>query len=143
MRNNFEYEDEIIDTDIAEVDESVEDFGYIQTLVMVNDSTAVAAAATAEFDLHATLIGSRPGLPEHGVAYIDIINGGSGYLTPPEVRFKKPGGFGDVPIVEAVLDEGSIDKVLISYPGIGYTFAPEGYIPRWWRCGCCCYSSYC
>ena len=120
----FEYEDEIIDTDIAEVDESVEDFGYIQTLVMVNDSTAVAAAATA-IDLHATLIGSRPGLPEHGVAYIDIINGGSGYLTPPEVRFKKPGGFGDVPIVEAVLDRGSIDKVLISYPGIGYTFAPE------------------
>lgn len=120
----FEYEDEIIDTDIAEVDESVQDFGYIQTLVMVNDTTSIAAAANA-IDLHASLVGSRPGLPEYGVAYIDIINGGSGYSTPPEVRFKKPGGFGQLPTVEAILDRGSISKVLISYPGIGYTFAPE------------------
>ena len=120
----FEYEDEVIDTDIAEVDESVQDFGYIQTLVMVNDTTSIAAAANA-IDLHASLVGSRPGLPEYGVAYIDIINGGSGYLTPPEVRFKKPGGFGQLPTVEAILDRGSISKVLISYPGIGYTFAPE------------------
>ena len=120
----FEYEDEVIDTDIAEVDESVQDFGYIQTLVMVNDTTSIAARANA-IDLHASLVGTRPGLPEYGVAYIDIINGGSGYLTPPEVRFKKPGGFGQLPTVEAVLDRGSVDKVLISYPGIGYTFAPE------------------
>lgn len=120
----FEYEDEVIDTDIVEVDESVQDFGYIQTLVMINDTTSIAATANA-IDLHASLVGSRPGLPEYGVSYIDIINGGSGYLTPPEVRFKKPGGFGQLPTVEAILDRGSVSKVLISYPGIGYTFAPE------------------
>ena len=120
----FEYEDEIIDTDIAEVDESVQDFGYIQTLVMHNSTNFIQARANS-IDLHASLVGTRPGLPEYGVVYIDIINGGSGYLTPPEVRFKKPGGFGILPTVEAILDRGSISKVLISHPGMGYTFAPE------------------
>lgn len=115
----FEYEDEIIDTGIDEVDENIKDFGYIATLRMVTSS---ATPAVLSVDL---MQNKYPTVSGKSVNYIDILNGGSGYKTPPEIIFQKPGGFGVRAEAVAILDRGSISKILITNPGIGYTFIPS------------------
>lgn len=115
----FEYEDEIIDTGLDEVDESVKDFGYTSTITMVQEGAAGAGlSARLMSDVYPTVTGKS-------VHYIDILNGGHGYKTPPVIRFQKPGGFGVRAEAEAVLDRGSIDRILITNPGIGYTSPPS------------------
>ena len=115
----FEYEDEIIDTGIDDVDENVKDFGYIATIQMVG-----AAASTAV--LRATLASSlAPGVPNVSVNSIDILNGGSGYKSPPIIDIGKPVGGGVTASAIAVLDRGSISKILVVNPGIGYTAPPK------------------
>jgi hypothetical protein len=114
----FEYEDEIIDTGLDDVDKNVKDFGYIATLQMVG-----AAASSAS--LSVGLATSRyPGISGKSVARIDILNGGNGYKSPPLITFSKPGGFGVRAEAISVLDRGSISKILITNPGIGYTIPP-------------------
>ncbi len=114
----FEYEDEIIDTGLDDVDKNVKDFGYIATLQMVG-----AAASSAS--LSVGLATARyPGISGKSVARIDILNGGNGYKSPPLITFSKPGGFGVRAEAISVLDRGSISKILITNPGIGYTIPP-------------------
>ena len=114
----FEYEDEIIDTGIDEVDERVKDFGYTSTITMVQGGAAGAGlSARLMSDLHPTVTGKS-------VHFIDILNGGHGYKTPPVIRFQKPGGFGIRAEAEAILDRESIDKIVITNPGLGYTTPP-------------------
>ena len=114
----FEYEDEIIDTGLDDVDKNVKDFGYIATLQMVG---AAASAAS----LSVGLATSRyPGIPGKSVARIDIFDGGYGYKSPPKITFSKPGGFGVRAEGISVLDRGAISKILITNPGIGYTVPP-------------------
>lgn len=115
----FEYEDEIIDTGIDEVDENVKDFGYIATIRMV---PWAANSAGLTVDL---MQNKYPNVSGKSVHYIDILHGGSGYKTPPDILFQKPGGFGVRAEAVAVLDRGSIDRILITNPGIGYTFVPK------------------
>jgi hypothetical protein len=66
----FEYEDEVIDTGLVEVDENTKEFGYIQTLVMV-PSNAVSAAAT--ISLASEQIPNPTGF---SVSQIDLLNDG-------------------------------------------------------------------
>jgi hypothetical protein len=114
----FEYEDEIIDTGLDDVDKNVKDFGYIATLEMVG---AAASAASLTVGLATALY---PNISGKSVARIDILNGGSNYKSPPSVTFSKPGGFGVRAEGISVLDRGSISKILITNPGIGYTTPP-------------------
>ena len=68
----FRYGDEIIDTGIDNVDDNIEEEGYIQTLQMVGfGSTAVASS----------------GLVNGGVRLVKVTNRGSGYKTAPTVQF--------------------------------------------------------
>jgi hypothetical protein len=115
----FEYEDEIIDTGIDDVDENVKDFGYIATIKMVDDS---ASNAVAETILSSSLIPPPFG---QSVSSIDIINGGYGYRSAPEVIIDNPVGSGVTATAVAILDRGSISKILITNSGIGYTTAPS------------------
>jgi len=117
----MDYEaDDIINTSIDEVDESVKDFGYITKLIMVGLG-ATSTSATAE--LAVNLGGSS-------VSKIDLINDGSGYLSAPIVSITAIAPFGINATAVAIMTSrfgqtgSSIDKILVINPGIGYTIAP-------------------
>jgi len=118
----FEYEDEIIDTGIIEVDETIKDFGYTTTLRMM-DSTA--ASATAAVQLAAIQYSIPSG---KSVSYVDILNGGYGYKSTPTITIQKP-TVGERATAVAIMTsknfESTIDKILIINPGIGYTIPPK------------------
>ncbi len=115
----FEYEDEIIDTGIDDVDENVKDFGYIATIQMVGAGASNASAQT--------ILASTPFLDisKKSVSRIDIINGGSGYKSPPKIEISSPVGFGITAQAIATLDRGSIQKIVIINPGYGYSEPPK------------------
>lgn len=115
----FEYEDEIIDTGIDEVDRTVKEYGYIATIQMVG---AGASAASLGVDLAESLIPTPFG---KSVSKVNIINGGYGYRVPPKVIFSPPVGGGVTATGFAILDRNSISKILITNPGIGYTEEPS------------------
>jgi hypothetical protein len=115
--------DDSIETSIDEVDKSVQDFGYIQTIQMTN---AYAETATAVVQLASNLseIGGK------SVERIDLINDGTGYLSPPIVSISTAptGGINATAVAIMTHRSGqtgsSIDKILIINPGIGYTIPP-------------------
>jgi hypothetical protein len=115
----FEYEDEIIDTGIDDVDESIKDFGYIATVNLVGSATS---AASLSVGLATNL---APGVSGQSVYLIDILNGGSGYKSPPIVDISNPVSTGVTATAISILDRGSIDKIFITNPGMGYTEAPK------------------
>jgi hypothetical protein len=114
----FEYEDEIIDTGNEEVDASIKDFGYTATLTMVGEG---ATAAELQVSL-APQIGKS-------VSYIDIVNGGYGYKSPPKVIISPAPSGGQTATAVAVLrtigTQSTIDNIQIINPGFGYTAPPE------------------
>lgn len=114
----FEYEDEVIDTGIDDIDESVKDFGYMVTIQMVG-SGATTASATA--GLMSEL---ASGVPDYSISNIDLLHGGSGYKSAPVVDISNPVGGGITASAVAVLDRGSVSKVYITNPGYGYSTAP-------------------
>lgn len=115
----FEYEDEHIDTGISEVDNSVKDFGYIQTLNMIS-TNATNAVITVGL---ATTANSK------SVQYIDIINGGYGFKTTPTVIIDAPPPGGTTATAVATLkqvnNQSTIDNILITNPGYGYVTPPK------------------
>ena len=116
----FRYEDEIIDTGIDEVDRSVQDFGYIQTITMVGDTA-----------IRATAITSVASTPNKSVQYIDLINDGTGYLSTPTIQITKApvGGVNATAVAIMTSKTGrtgdSIDRILVVNPGAGYTQVPS------------------
>lgn len=115
----FEYEDEIIDTTIEEVDASIKEFGYIQTLKMVPTD---ASNASAQVPLS---------ILDNSVSYIDLINDGTGYLTTPTITIEKApeGGTNATAVAIMTTRTGrrgySIDRILIINPGSGYIIPPK------------------
>jgi hypothetical protein len=115
----FDYaSDDIIDTSLSEVDESVEDFGYITTINMVGSA---ATSATASISL-STPIGKS-------VSSIDLINDGTGYLSNPVVSIStSPNGISATAVAIMTHRSGqtgdSIDRILVINPGYGYTIEP-------------------
>jgi hypothetical protein len=115
----FEYEDEIIDTGIDEVDRTIKDFGYIATIQMVG---AAASNPSLSIGLASELIPSSFG---KSVSKVTITNGGYGYKTPPQIVFSSPVGGGVTAQGYALLEKNSISKILITNPGIGYSVTPS------------------
>ena len=114
----FEYEDEDIDTGIDQVDEVIKDQGYIATLTL----SGIGSTATA---ISSNVIG--------GVQTITLINDGQGYLYAPKVSISPPES-GVTATAVAIMTSRtglttaySIDKVLITNPGYGYTQPPQIY----------------
>ena len=111
----FEYEDEVIDTDIAAIDTQVDDVGYVVDLQLV----AVGRTATAQ--------------PIINTGYIDEIflnNDGSGFSSAPLVSIStSPSGLGGsnataVAFTTSRANVTSVEKILITNAGFGYTEAP-------------------
>jgi hypothetical protein len=120
----FEYEDEIVDTTIEEVDNAIKDFGYIQTLQMVGLG---ATQARAQVSLASSQIASPFG---KSVYAIDLINDGAYYLSTPTISISNAasGGINATAVAIMTSKSGrtgfSVDRILVINPGIGYTTIP-------------------
>jgi hypothetical protein len=110
----FEYEDEIIDTSIEEVDTVVQDQGYISTLYL----SGIGSTASAT-----SIIGTGY------VSEIYINNDGYGYTTAPSISFTASpisGGTAQaVAITTSISGSNSIKELSFISPGYGYTVAPQ------------------
>lgn len=106
----YEYQNDLINTDVEEVDNTVEDEGYITTL------TLVGAAVTAT---------SIPTIGSIGmVGQIILNNDGSGYTSVPTVTVSSPTSGTTATAVAITTSKGrvkSIQSILITNPGSGYT----------------------
>ena len=109
----YEYENELIDTAIDEVDNTVEDEGYITSLTLVG--TAITATAT-------------PIMATGGVSQVFLNNDGSGYTSTPTVTFSAPESgtvtATAVAITTSIGNVQSIERIEITNAGLGYTVAP-------------------
>ena len=115
----YEYEDAVIDTSIAHIDDNAEDDGYIATL------TLAGLGQTASFNSGITT--------DFGVNTITLINDGFGYTSPPAVAIStSPRGLtvANATAVAITTSSGagsttfSIKEVTITNPGFGYTIPP-------------------
>ena len=109
----FEYENELIDTSIDEVDETVADEGYITTVNLVG--------------LGLTATGTT-GISSGGVGEIFLNNDGSGFTSAPTVSFSAaPAGGHDAHAVAITTQRAnvtSIYRIEMTNTGAGYTVAP-------------------
>jgi len=116
--------DEDIDTGIEEVDRAAVEFGYTTRLSMVSIA-ASTASATVQLSKNAgnTNIGK-------GVAFIDLINDGTGYSLPPLVGISSAPTNGINATAVAIMTSRSgqtgqsIDRIELTNPGFGYTVTP-------------------
>ena len=125
----FEYEDEEISTGVSEIDETMEEVGYITDLKLV------AFGGTAECQAAVSPIGV--------VSKVVLLNDGSGYTGTPTVTISDPGDDADtsailgalpvsefsktataVAITTSVGGVQSIKEILITNTGYGYTEPP-------------------
>ena len=125
----FEYEDEEISTGVSEIDETMEEVGYITDLKLV------AFGGTAECQAAVSPLG--------GVSRVVLLNDGSGYTGIPTVTISEPGNdadtsviLGDLPTSEfskaatavaiktSVGGVQSVKEILITNTGYGYTEPP-------------------
>ena len=108
----FEYEDEIIDTGVDEIDTKVEDLGHITDLIMVQAVASATATAT---------IGTG------GIKKVFLDNDGSGYTSAPTITFSAPSslpGSGTTATAVGVLTTRnnitSLEYIYITHAGVGY-----------------------
>tara|TARA_R100000030_G_scaffold69992_1_gene53640 strand:- start:1305 stop:2735 length:1431 start_codon:yes stop_codon:yes gene_type:complete len=109
----FEYENELIDTSIEELDNTVKDEGYITNLVLVSTATTATATAT---------------IATGAISEIFLNNDGSGYTSAPTVSIT-PAPVGGtnasaVAITTSIGNVKSIRRLEITNAGAGYTIAP-------------------
>jgi hypothetical protein len=110
----FEYEDEVIDTSIHEIDTQIQDEGYITTLSLIGIGRTASATATV------------------GTGYIRKItlnNDGYGYTSQPTVNISSA-PFGGINASAEVITEVksgtySIKDIVLKNAGAGYTIAPS------------------
>jgi hypothetical protein len=126
----FEYEDEEIDTGISEIDDVLEDVGYITDLNLVAFGGRAKCQASVS--------------PLTGVSQIVLLNDGYGYTGIPTVIISPPTGDPDtseiigaigvgefsrtataVAITTSVGDALSIKEIVITNSGYGYTETPK------------------
>ncbi len=110
----FEYDNEVIDTGIVDIDDNVKDDGYILTLNLAGiGSTATAITS----------------LVSGAVTKLTLLNGGIEYTSTPLVTITQPQSGGTQATAVAIttqLDSGTyvIDDLRLINPGAGYTVAP-------------------
>jgi hypothetical protein len=113
----YEYENELIDTNIEQVDNTVEDEGYITSLVLVG--TAITATASAT-------------IASGSINKLFLNDDGAGYTSIPTVTFSDPpdvsGGDVRATAVAITTSKGniqSIQRLEITNGGSGYIKPPS------------------
>lgn len=115
----FEFEDEVIDTGIDEIDKEVEDQGFITTLNLVGSGATAAASAT--------LAPAQSGF----INSLTILNDGSGYTSIPTIFIStsRDASIGVNASAVAITTERngvfSIKELVLTNAGAGYTIAPS------------------
>ena len=116
--------DENIDTGLDEVDKAAVEFGYTTRLTMVS---IAASTATASVQLSKNAGNTNIG---KGVAFIDLINDGTGYTLPPLIGISSAPSDGiNATAVAIMTSRGgqngqSIDRIELTNPGFAYTTPP-------------------
>ena len=109
----FEYEDEVIDTTISEIDTQIEDEGYITTLTLIGVGRTASGSA---------IIGSGY------IRQITLNNDGYGYTSPPVVSISSAPLGGTDAIAELITEANSggysIKGISLTHAGSGYTSTP-------------------
>ena len=112
----FEYEDEVLDTSIDEVDSTIQNEGYITTLDLIPLSNRAEVTV---------------GLGSGYISELTLFDEGTGYSAPPEIRITPP-EIGQDPNVVALItvpnnnyDSGAISNLLVFNSGSGYKEAPR------------------
>jgi len=113
----FEYEDELIDTGVDEIDREIEDEGFITTLNLVGSGVTATASATV------------PGISGY-IRSISLLNDGSGYTSIPTVSIstsRSAGGVNASAVAITTERAGvfSIKELVLTNAGSGYTQAPD------------------
>ena len=116
--------DENIDTGIEAVDKAAVEFGYTTRLTMVSIAASTATATVQlSKDAGNTNIGK-------GIAFIDLINDGTGYTLPPLVGISSAPSAGINATAVAIMTSRSgqtgqsVDRIEITNPGFAYTVTP-------------------
>ena len=150
----FEYEDEVIDTSIDEVDQTIQDQGYIATVQLISSGVRAQArtSLTSGYIKNVYLIndgydyktapivsiGTAPsgGYNASAVAITTSIRGtnslkslyftntGFGYTVAPSIAFSGGGGAGAAATCEIETTYFGIQEILLDNPGSGYATAP-------------------
>ena len=115
----FEYEDEVIDTNVNAIDEVVQTEGYIARLILSGVGSTATANTTLNFG---------------AVQQIFVQNDGYGYLTAPTVSISTSPGVDATAVAIMTSRSGigtakSIDKILLINPGSGYIGIPTVTVP--------------
>ena len=110
----FEYEDEVIDTSIDEIDSQIKDEGYITTLQLIGAGSTASATAI---------------LSTGYVREIFLNNDGYNYTSNPTVAITTApyGGINATAVAITTTRAGvkSIESVILTNAGAGYTIAPS------------------
>jgi len=116
--------DEDIDTGVEEVDRAAVEFGFTTRLSMVGIAASTASATVQlSKDAGNTNIGK-------GVAFIDLINDGTGYTLPPLIGISSAPSDGINATAVAIMTSRigqsgqSIGRIELTNPGFGYTNPP-------------------
>ena len=115
----FEYEDEVIDTNVNAIDEVVQTEGYIARLVLSGIGSLATANTTLNFG---------------AVQQIFVQNDGYGYAAAPTVSISTSPGVDATAVAIMTSRSGigtakSIDKILLINPGGGYIGIPTVTVP--------------
>jgi hypothetical protein len=110
----FEYEDEVLDTSIDEIDQRLQDQGYITSLELISIGSTATAAST---------------LSTGYVQKIYLTNDGYGYTSTPVVSISTaPSGGINASAVAITTSVGgvySIRDIVLTNAGAGYSIAPS------------------
>jgi len=115
----FEYEDEVIDTNVNAIDEVVQTEGYSARLILSGVGERATANTTLNFG---------------AVQQIFVQNDGYGYLAAPTVSISTSPGVDATAVAIMTSRSGigtakSIDKILLINPGGGYIGIPTVTVP--------------
>jgi len=106
----FEYEDEEIDTGIEEIQDTVKDYGFISTLILVGSGIT----ATANVSIAQTGV----------IQAVYLNNDGYNYTSAPIVSISAPSAGGQRATAVAILNRNSVREILLTNAGYGYTMPP-------------------
>ncbi len=150
----FEYEDEVINTSIDEVDQTIQDQGYIATVQLISSGVRAQArtSLTSGYIRNIYLtndgydytsapivsIGTAPvgGFNASAVAITTSVRGikslksvyftntGFGYTVPPSISFSGGGGAGAAATCQIETTYFGIQEIILDNPGSGYGDAP-------------------
>ena len=115
----FEYEDEVIDTNVNAIDQVVQTDGYSARLILSDVGSVATATATLNFG---------------AVQQIFLQNDGFGYLAAPTVSISTSPGVDATAVAIMTSRSGigtakSIDRILLINPGSGYIGIPTVTVP--------------